>query len=342
MHTRVVTVRVAAFASILVACSSSGGSGFNDGDASADGSLSTGDAGAFDTGVDPGDAGSFGETGAALDSGTGGTSTIYANTDTELYAMDPATLAVTDIGAFQGMTACSGNAAVTDLAINGAGEIWVNTECALYQAALPTSGKGPVQLTLKTKITGSSGQKFFALGFAPAGVLGAGEGLVAGDSLGELYYVDTATGATQDLGGFGNDANNKPWQLSGDVVFYTQSGAPLGLATIRTKTSATSLDTLAEIDMAALSAAFTSKTPGNLLKKIYGTDTGFAKLFGVGAWGNDVYAFSRASGTTTPAQLVKIDATGTGTLLQSFAAITSGWSGAGVTTKATITIPPPK
>jgi hypothetical protein len=323
----------------LVACSGANGDGFTTTDDAGGGQ----DAGTTpqDGGGTSTDAATFGETGSPPDASGAGVSIIYANTDTELYSMDPKSHAVTDIGPFQGMAACGTNTAVTDLAINGNDEVWVNTECALYQATLPASGTGPVQLTLKTKISGATGQKFFALGFAPAGVLGAGEGLVAGDSLGELFYIDTATGATQDLGGFGTDASGKAWQLSGDVVFYTQGGVALGLATIRTKTTATAMDSLAEIDMQALAAAFTSKTPGTLLKKIYGTNTGFAKLFGVGAWGNDVFAFSRV-GTTDPAQLVQIDATGTGTSLQSFAAIKGGWSGAGVTTKASITIPPPK
>ena len=73
--------------------------------------------------------------------------------------------------------------------------------------------------------------------------------------------------------------------------------------------------------------------------KLLGTGTGFGDLFGIGAWGNSVYAFSRAASSgSQPAQLVQIGSSGTGLSLQSFATITSGWSGAGVTTKAPVSV----
>jgi hypothetical protein len=336
------------------ACSASGtnnGGGFGGGNGGGSGDTGGGNGGNGGGGFGGGSGGTGGG-GQGFGGGNGGgggggdgtaTTTIYAHTDAELYTMDPSTHTVTDIGPFQvGGAAPSG--AVTDLAVDSNNNVFVNTESAIYSAALPKT-TGPVALTLVTQITAQN-DYFYALGFAPAGVLGSGEGLVAGDGNGELWYIDTtqSNATPQDLGGFGNDPNGDPWELSGDVVFYTQNNQPTGLATIRACPQGTcdrTNDTLAAIDMTALAQAFTSKTPGTLLKGTYGSGTGYGDLFGIGAWGNSVYAFSRNQ-SNAPAQLIQIDGTtGAGTSLQTFSSISKGWSGAGVTTKVTVTVPPP-
>jgi hypothetical protein len=53
----------------------------------------------------------------------------------------------------------------------------------------------------------------------------------------------------------------------------------------------------------------------------------------VGAWDDKVYAFGRG-----PAQLVEMDSAGSGSVVNVFSDISNGWSGAGVTTKAKITV----
>ncbi len=296
------------------------------------------DGGSDGTVLGGGDSSTFGEGGRG-DGGGVMVSTLYAHTDSELYTMDPSTHAVTDVGAFQD-TSGTLSGAVTDLAVNANGDVYVNSESAVYKAAVPSS-PGPVPLTLVTTIAGGSGQRFYALGFAPAGVLGSGEGLVAGDNNGELWFIDTSksNAAPQDLGGFG-----APWELSGDVVFYTQNGAPTGLATIRQCPGGTcdmSNDSLAAIDMNALAQAYSSRTPGNLLKGLYGSGTGFGDIYGLGAWNDKAYGFTRAASGSS-AELISIDGTsGAGMSLQSFGNITKGWSGAGVTTKAVVNVPPP-
>jgi hypothetical protein len=261
--------------------------------------------------------------------------------------MDPIARAVTKIGAFDFAGATSEN--MTDVAVNGAGEVWVCSETHVWQAIIPASGSGAV--TLVPKLTLPSTSKFYALGFAPAGVLESGEGLVAGDSLGDLYYIPTSSPAPtlQKLGGFGGCKSGDPpecttgahWELSGDVVFYSLAGAPKGLATLRACTTSggstscnNTNDVVAEIDMTALA----SKSPSAVLRKrLLGSGTRFARTFGVGAWGSDVYAFTYGSKTDVPA-LVSIDGTGAGVLDQSFTSLTSGWTGAGVSTKAAITV----
>jgi hypothetical protein len=293
--------------------------------------------------------------GALPDGGATTVTTVYANTDDTLYALDPTSKAVTSVGKFSGIGGGSLDNNVTDCAVDSAGDVYVISESVLYKATLPAGGSGTVNLTKVTALSTKSGQRFYALAFAPAGVLGAGEGLVAGDGAGVLWSVDPQTGATSELGSFGKDGSSRVFALSGDIVFYLDgSGKPTGLATIRScspggTSCTTTNDYLAGIDMTALSTAFTSGTPaGSLLAGIYGGSAsgkgpgiGFGDVFGLAAWQGDVFGFTRGSGTK-PAKLLSIDTTsGAGAPVPGAASVTNGWSGAGVTTKVTITVPPP-
>ncbi len=310
-----------------------------------------------------GGSGGTGDSGITLSNDGSGngptTTTIYADTDTSLYTVDPMTKSVAQVGDFQGLGGGSGDDVTTDLAVNAAGEVFVNTETAVYKVTLP-SGTGSVPVTKVATISTQSGQSFYALAFAPPGVLGAGETLVGGDGSGEVWAIDPTTGATQDLGNFGPAPSgyHQVFGVSGDIVFYKDgSGTPTGLATIRECDSYGSSctendDYLAAIDMTALVNAYNSHSrASSLLAGIYGggagstgPGTGYGKLFGLGAWGGDVYAFSRAgSSDSPPPMLILINtSTGAGTIAYTSAAFSSGgWSGAGVTTSAVITVPPP-
>jgi len=320
----------------MTACSGSQPTGFLSGDAGGGGgsTSSSGGSSGSSSGSAGSSSGSFGDAGGTSNSGP---PLIYAHTDTELYSMDPTTHQLTDIGAF---TDGSGSTpTITDLAVDGNDNVWVNSESAVYKVTLP-AGSGPVSITHTTSLGTSA--KFYALGFTPAGTLESGESLVAGDSDGNLYYIDQSGGsAPQNLGSFGPASGGGTLELSGDVVFYTLNGSPRGLATVRACSSScsTTNDLLAEIDVTAMQQAYKNKAPAStLLKQLIGSGTQFGRLFGVGAWGSSVYAFSRASGSSEQAQLIQIDSSGAGTSLQSFPNITAGWSGAGVTTKAQITV----
>jgi hypothetical protein len=286
---------------------------------------------------------------------------VYAHTDNTLYSMDPMTMMVTPIGAFSGTSDASTDGTVTDLAVNLAGDVYVNTESAIYKANVPSS-PGTVNLTNKVPISGGGTAKFVALAFAPPNVLGSGETLVAGDTTGTVWAVDPASGAAKNLGNFGKDpsGNGNTLELSGDIVFYLDaSNNPTGMATIRScgpnsagKTVCGN-DWLAGIDMNALTTAYTSGTAASsLLGGVYGgsssslgNGTGFYEVFGLAAWEGNVYGFTRAGSSTNPAppKFISIStATGAGTMISSsFPFTTGGWSGAGVSTKTTITIPPP-
>ena len=317
----------------------------------------SGDSGT-DSGFQPGpDSGpvNFNDAGADAPSG-GGATTVYANTDDTLYSLDPQTNAVTMIGKFSGTTGSSNDNTITDVAVNAAGDVYVNSESVIYKATVPTS-PGTVQLTKIASISLQTGQKFYALAFAPAGALAAGEVLIGGDGYGELYSIDTSNGTTKDLGSFGVDPSHSGYDfaLSGDLVFYVDAQSnPTGLATIRPckpkSTCITSSDYLAAVDMTALANAYKSGTPAtSLLKGIYGgssssdgAGTKYGDLFGLGAWEGSVFAFARDTSSNGSALLLSIDTkTGAGNVISSSFTFTNGWSGAGVTTSATITVPPP-
>jgi len=99
-----------------------------------------------------------------------------------------------------------------------------------------------------------------------------------------------------------------------------------------------------------MATAYSSGTPAATLNAgIYGSPSpsatgpgiGYKDVFGLGAWNGTVYGFTR-SVTGVPASLVSINtSTGAGTLIPESVSITSGWSGAGVTTTVTVSIPNP-
>jgi hypothetical protein len=337
--------------------SSGGGSGGSSGGSSSGMSASGGSSGSGFGGNDGGS--QFGDgstvTPPGGEGGTTVTTTIYAHTDNTLYSMDPVTKATTLVGTFAGVGGTSTDSAVTDLAVDANGDVFVNTESVVYKAALPATMPGTVTLTKLAALQTSD--RFYALAFAPAGALDpSNETLIGGDGNGELWAIDTSTGATTDLGNFGTDptTSGNVFALSGDLVFYTDaSGKATGLATIRSckaKSSSCGKDFLAGVDMTALAGAYTSKTPAaSLLAGIYGgstsgpgSGTGYADVFGLGAWQGSVFGFTRHT-SSDPPTLILIDPTsGAGSQIATFNfPNNNGWSGAGVTTKVTVSVPNP-
>ena len=289
--------------------------------------------------------------------GDGGTTsiTVYANTDSDLYSLNPQTNAITHVGAFAGLGGRTNDTNITDVAVNSAGDVYVNSESVIYKATIPQS-PGTVQLTKLASIALQSGQKFYALAFTPAGALASGEVLIGGDINGELWAIDTTNGSTKDLGSFGVDPSHSGYDfaLSGDLVFYNDAkNNPTGLATVRPckpkSTCITSSDYLIAVDMAALANAYKTTAGASLLKGIYGgssssdgAGTSYGDLFGLGVWEGTVFAFARKTGSNaTPLLLTINPTTGAGTVVSSNFNFTNGWSGAGVTTSVTVTVPLP-
>jgi hypothetical protein len=306
-----------------------------------------------DSGVD------FGDSSSDAPIGDGGiVTTVYANTDDTLYSLNPQTNAVTMIGKFIGTSDASNDNTITDIAVNAAGDVYVNSESVVYKANVPSS-PGPVSLTKIASISLQNGQKFYALAFTPVGSLDpSNEILIGGDGNGELYSIDTSNGSTKDLGSFGVDPGHSGYDfaLSGDLVFYMDAQSnPTGLVTIRpckpkTTTCLSTSDYLAAVDMTALATAYKNGTPATtLLKGIYGASgsndgagTNYGDLFGLGAWQGTVFAFARKTQGNGSPLLLSIDTkTGAGNIISSNFTFTNGWSGAGVSTSATISVSPP-
>jgi len=229
----------------LVGCGSNGGNGFDGGSDDS----GNGDAGMFDldSSIKPGD--------ASPSDGGGGPAVIYAHTDDQLYVMDPTTKAVTLIGPFDDGSANAPT--VTDLAVNQAGDVWVNTINTIYKANVPQT-PGKVTITKVVAINVKTNQRFYAMGFTPPNVLGSGEMLVAGDSLGDLYAID-GQGQTTQLGSFGSAGGGAVYGLSGDIMFYVQNGKTRGLATVRPYMNGNATVTTNDVALSALPGAITGR-----------------------------------------------------------------------------------
>jgi hypothetical protein len=351
-----------------IACSgNSGSSGFpvdDGGNGGSSGGSSGGSGSGGSSGGSGGSSGGFIGDGGFVGDGSSPTgpegsttvsTTVYAHTDDTLYQVDPMHQTITEIGVMVGTSDSSTDSTITDLAVDGNGDVWVNSESVVYKATLPSS-PGTVQLTKVTTI--GSTARFYALAFAPAGALDPNnETLVGGDSDGNLWSINTSTGASTNLGNFGSDptTSGNIFELSGDIVFYNNSmNQPTGLATIRSCQSGGSSSTcgndfLAGVNMANLKLAYNGTPQTTLLGGIYGgngnnlgSGTGYHDVFGLGAWNSTVFGFTRHTTTQTSPMLITIDTTsGAGTVVDSNFSFTNGWSGAGVTTKVTITAPPP-
>lgn len=336
---------------LCVACANTSGVG-GSGDA-ATGGTNTGGSGATTSGGGTGG-------GILVDAGDGSSEkqVLYAHTDTMLFSVDPAAtpLKLTQLGNFDCIGGTGQDISMTDVAVDRDGNLFGISATKVQ----PLSVVGTVvECGTPVVLSGAADPKFYALTFVPAGVLDPNdEVLVAGNTAGELWSV-SSTGALTLVGTFGTvpatDGNGhaypnsgQPWELSGDIVFLANDGNPLGYATVRdcpnppSSAGCSDNDTLIEIDVPKLATAgggsVTKSVRGLVVKRAGCTDSitgSYDNMFGIAAWGDRVYGFSRAG------YLVDIDITdGTGCLVDEYPA--AKFSGAGITTLAPVIAPPPK
>jgi hypothetical protein len=225
---------------------------------------------------------------------------IYAHSNTELYRVDPRTLAVIDVGPFQ-WPAGSSNELMTDIAVDQNGKLTGVSFGAVY-AIDPDTAKTTFLAPLERELNGMS--------YVPASELGeTGDDVLIGTALtdGSIWRVDPSTGASTMIGQYGNG-----WISSGDIVSVTGFGT---VATVNLN-DPDAPDYLALIDLAHGGAA-----------TIIGP-TGTYDIWGLGFWGGKVYGFEATN------EFVELDVqTGKAST------ITKGpvnWWGAGVTTLAPI------
>src|SRR5580704_874904 len=295
------------FATLTVACSSNhdtltGGSGGSGGA----GTTSSGTGGSLLMTT-------TGSGGTVINTDGGTTYPIYADTDTDLYTLDPSdpTLTMTHLGAFDciGASGTPGqqSTAMTDVAVDMSQNIWALSSYAVRQVTLQGTTVHCGQ-EIEVHVTDPDcGQptdpgcytdfpyiKFEALTFAPVGTISmTDEVLVAGDTAGELWTNDTSSGAITQHGIFGpvpaDDGRGhsypaanvgKPFELSGDMVFLANNGKPVGFATVRDCPSppdnmgCNTVDTLIEIDMTAIATAGTQNVRKGILGQVVRSSSG--------------------------------------------------------------------
>jgi len=292
----------------------------------------------------------------------GGLSLFYANDDHSLYQLDPVALdkgSMKLIGNFDCVP--SQTTVMTDIAVSKDGKLFGVSPTAAWplsiqtakvqiaaDAGAPDGGSATATQTFVhcgTKWPLAYGTHFNGLSFAPENTIAAEEVLVGGNTVGNLYAIDSTSGNPTIVGSLGVDPDNQlPWGVSGDMVFMANNGAPIGFVTARTCTSTTTcdlVDTLLEIDVKALKLG----NAGNVVKAIRGPikrgascnsgQTQFGAIFGIVAFGAKVYGFSRWG------DFIAIDNdTGAGCL--DWTATGINFAGAGITTTAAVIAPPPR
>ena len=325
------------------ACSASSGPGFD-----ADSGVSFADAGG-------GDGASFGGDGSGPPPGTGKT-VLYAHDNSTLYSVDAADpkLAATMVGKFDCIGGSAGQpTSMTDIAVDKDGKLYgVGTNTIFLDMTI----SGPVvKCTAGARPITQSGAKvkFYGMSFAPIGTLDPqNETLLVGNTDGEVYKVDVATGNITLINNFGTVPAGKGflypgglWEMSGDIVFLENNGSPIGFATVRdcqsppSSTTCNPTDTLVQIDL----AKFAQGTPGagvtirgQITKSTSCTDTTpkYGSMFGIAAFQDKIIGFSHSGFTVSIS-----NNDGSACLI---AGSQPKWDGAGVTTKAPVVAPPPR
>ncbi len=270
---------------------------------------------------------------------------LYAHDNTTLFELDPENLKapLKTIGNFDCIGGQNQPTSMTDIAIDKTGKVYGVSQVAAY----PMSIQGAT-VHCEDVWPLPQNSKFFGLSFAPENTVAAEETLVAANDAGEIYAI-SKTGQPTILGNFGKDSNNKPYSLSGDIVFLSNNGSPLGFATVRvcpTSGSCTTIpDTLVQVDLAKLKLGNTTsvvKSVRGVLKQGSSCTNStpppsLGSMYGVAAYKDQIFGFSHQGGIV---QINNGNATVCLVSVPQVAAADILFSGAGVTTVASV-IPPP-
>jgi hypothetical protein len=183
-----------------------------------------------------------------------------------------------------------------------------------------TSSTKSTKRSATARSNGTSGQKAKASraeeGERIFDLLIADHRLVAATDQGTVLEINPATGATSDLGAYGNAAGGLI-RSSGDIVAISGAGI---FATVTIGDTLTDPDYLASINPATWQA-----TP-------LGIGTGYDRIFGLGYWRGKVFGF--VDRNANGGAIVEINpSTGAATMINAGAV---RWYGAGVTTDAPI------
>jgi len=163
------------------------------------------------------------------------TAVIFANDQTSLYKIDPATYSATLVGAF-GWPAQVGTDAMADIAIDPSGAVIGASTTKLYSCRATDAS---------CTLLGSLAHGVNALTFVPKGVIDPNhETLVGASSDGSLYAIDPSTAAMTSLGHFSNGhASSGDLAYAGGklVAAVNPGGANDSLAKVDTSNGATTI-----------------------------------------------------------------------------------------------------
>lgn len=301
--------------------------------------------------------GGFQSSGGAA--GAPGESVLYVHSNTTLFTGDPAdpSLALQQVGDFDCIgTGNNQSTSMTDIGVDRDGQPWAISTSFLYRLEISAS---TVHCADTVPLNNPNDIRFYALTFAPIGVLDPNdELLVAGNSAGELWQIDKSGNLSQrgtfgpvpanDGHGHSYDNAGQPWELSGDIVFFENNGNPIGFATVRdcpnppSTQGCNNVDTLIEIDVPMLATATTQSVTksvrGLLVPGPSCNDpvNGYGRVYGIAGYQGKVLGFSRNFGDGFSLAIDNID--GTACAIETFPGIE--WAGAGITTLAPVIAPP--
>ena len=235
---------------------------------------------------------------------------VYAHSSSVLWAVDPRTNTLRNVGTFSFAAGAPPDHSMTDVAVDANGGLVGTTSSALYRIDTASAACTLIAMLPIPSGVGSAG--FVGLTYLPAGTLDpSSEVLVGGASNGTYWRIDPSTGIATMLGQM--RVGSTTYQLSGDFVSVQGAGT---FATVRTaNASSGSPDQLARVN----------ESTGELT--LIGS-TGFQQIFGLAYYRNTLYGFTNAG------QFISIDImTGRGRMISTPA---MQFYGAGVTTLAPI------
>jgi len=221
---------------------------------------------------------------------------VYAHSPSTLYKIDPDTLQVQMVGAFNWGSV--GSDQMTDIAIDKNGQMIGVSFTRVYRV-------DPSNATT-TLLSSQLVRSFNGLSFVPAAQLGmTGDDILVGTQStdGKVYRIDPMTGNATEVGNMGS------YTSSGDLV------AVAGFGTVQT-VNGSSGDVLANLATSTFAAS------------PIGTGTGFSEIWGVAFFKDKVYGFTNGG-----AFLLIDPNTGAGTMVSNNGI---QWWGAAVTTTAPV------
>lgn len=222
---------------------------------------------------------------------------VYAHTSSQLYKVDPDSLAVMPVGNFT--FAGGGSDQITDIAIDKTGLMIGISFTSVYRIDPATAAC--------TRLSQDLAASFNGLSFVPASELGQSgpDVLVATrNASGVVSRIDPMTGQVTQVGNMGN------FSSSGDLVSVA------GFGTMQTADNGASPDRLVRL------------APNTFAATPIGTNIGYGDIWGIAYWKDKIFGFTEAG------QFITIDpATGAGTLVQGNG---PRWWGAAVTTLAPV------